>query len=273
MKKLAAMFLALSVLTGCIEAEPFLPKVTFDRLDVRDLTWTDIGADFVFNVKNPNPIEIGLTSFAYALEFEEVQLLEGLNSDGFKLKADGNSDLILPLDFIFAETWETVQATKGEDIVDFRLNGKFGFDTPVGEVKIPYDEAGAFPALRTPKFKFNGIRLTELDFTQAALEVDLGVTNEHGSTLFFDNFAYGLDIAGAPVATGLVQTFDVNGDQDGVVTLPIVVNLLTVGTVVFDSILNKTPLNMGLNADVDVDTPFGILPLSVNEQGDVSFLN
>ena len=47
---------------GCTEASDFLPKVSFDRLEVREIDWTDIQTDFVFRVDNPNPVRVGVAS-------------------------------------------------------------------------------------------------------------------------------------------------------------------------------------------------------------------
>ncbi|MBT3219996.1 MAG: LEA type 2 family protein, partial [Proteobacteria bacterium] len=91
--------------SGCSELDPFLPKVTFSNLKVRDINFQEADVDFVFDVDNPNPIGFNLSSFSYALGFEEIQLLAGDNEDGFALEADGNSELILPVDLIFADAW------------------------------------------------------------------------------------------------------------------------------------------------------------------------
>jgi LEA14-like dessication related protein len=260
-------------LVGCAEAEPFLPKVSFSRMDIRDLSWTDIGADFVFEVQNPNPVRVGVASFQYQFDLESVRLLEGDNTSGFQLEPTASSELILPVDLIFAETWDVVEATRGVDDVGFNLSGSFGFDTPIGEVEIPYDEAGSFPALRTPKFRFDRIRLTELTLTQAELALDLDVDNEHASTLFFDNFSYTVGFDGVDFASGLVQTFDVPaGEEAGSITLPITIDLLSAALTIADNIIAGSSLETSLTASVDVDTPFGVLPLTVDEEDIVNII-
>ena len=50
-------------IAGCTEAGNFLPKVSFDRLEVREIDWTDIQTDFVFRVNNPNPVRVGVAAF------------------------------------------------------------------------------------------------------------------------------------------------------------------------------------------------------------------
>ena len=267
MRTLFPVFLLLG---GCVEASEFIPKVKFDRMQVNALSFQDISTDFVFTVDNPNPIKVGVAEFAYDFELEQISLFEGDNSDGFKLEPEGVSELSLPIDLIFAETWETIQATKGQDEVDFRVAGRFGFDTPIGPVKVPYDEDGAFPAVRTPKFNFKNLRVGQVDLTGATLELDLGVTNEHGSDLIFDNFAYAVKMEGHQVGSGLVQTFDVLGADEGTLTIPFAVSFFDFGAAVIDAIVSGGPVKMGLGAAVDVDTPFGVIPLTVDESGNVA---
>ncbi|MEQ1500583.1 MAG: LEA type 2 family protein [Myxococcota bacterium] len=256
--------------TGCEQVGQFLPKVRFDGLDVRTIDWEEADVDFVFAIDNPNPVSIGLASFSYDLNLEEVDFLSGDNPDGFQLKAEGSAPLVLPLDLRYADIWNTIEATRGEDVVDFLLSGGMGFDTPAGNIQLPYNEDGGFPALRTPKFTFQAVRVNaRRGFGVVDVEVDLGVDNEHGSSLFFDAFDYGLSLNDKRVANGIVDTFSVDGATTGTVTLPIALDLLTAGTELFDVLISGGRVDLGLDATVDVDTPFGIVPLSIDETGNL----
>jgi LEA14-like dessication related protein len=269
MKRIALALLPLT-LAGCSE---LLPTIAFDRFDVQDLSFEKIDTDFVFRVDNPNPVSIDLSTYGYALQFESVQLLAGENDDGFTLEADGGSELSLPVGVVFADAWNLVQATRGEDEIGFGLDGHFGFDTPIGEADLPFSESGEFPALRTPKFSFQQIRVGKLDVLtgEADLEIDLGVDNEHGSMLWFDQFNFDLGLAGTNVVAGTIPTLGaVEGATTETVTLPISANLLNAGVAVITSLINKEPLQMQLAASMDVDTPFGVVPLQIDESGQIS---
>jgi LEA14-like dessication related protein len=279
MKKLLLISLSYFALTGCSEIAPFLPKVKFDTLTVRDISFQEANVDFVFSVENPNPVSIKLASFSYALGFEEVDLLSGDNEDGFQLTAMGSSPLELPVDLIFQDAWNTVQATRGEDDINFGLDGNFGFNIPeFGKVAVPYDAGGSFPALRTPKISLDALRATRVDlFTQTAeLELDLGIDNEHASTLFFSGLDYDIKLGGSSVATGLIADLaEVDGSTNETIVLPINVNLLTTGTTVFNAITGNGALDIQLAATVDVLTPFAntTIPLSIAEDGNLTIGN
>jgi len=265
--------------TGCEELDAFLPTIAFQTLDVNEIDFTEAKVDFVFGVDNPNPVDVGLSSFSYKLGLEGVELLQGDNADGFQLAASDASELRLPVDLNWQQTWETVQATRGEDNVAFGLKGRFGFDTPLGEARIPYDEGGQFPALRTPKFRFKNLRATGVNILQgtANLELDLGVDNDQGSSLFFDSFDYGVTLDGQPLATGLINTFEVASASEGDLSLPIQLNLFTVGATIVNAVTSGGALDVGLGANMDVQTPFRdlqgnpvIVPLSVSEAAPVN---
>jgi LEA14-like dessication related protein len=262
-------------LGGCEELEDFLPTVDFDTLDVEAIDFEGAEVDFVFAVNNPNPVDVGLSSFSYDFALAQVPLFDGDNEDGFDLVALGASELRLPVALNWQSTWESVQATRGQDEVGFGLGGHFGFDTPAGEARLPYQEEGSFPALRTPKFRLSNLRATRFNLLQgsAGLDLEVAVDNAHGSTLCFDRFDYGIDINGQSLATGLVNTFEVDGATEGTITLPIDINLLTAGSTIVSAISGGGQLDVGLGADMDVETPFGILPLSIQQQDALSVLN
>jgi len=252
---------------GCSELDSFLPTVSFDGLALRNINWEQADVDFVFQVDNPNPVRIGLASFSYALALQQTDFLSGDNPDGFFLEPSAGSPLVLPVDLVYENLWGTVQATRGLDAIDFGLSGKMGFDTPAGAVELPYREDGDFPALRTPKVRFKALRVPHVDLLGADLEVELGVDNAHGSTLFFDRLDFELDLNGSRVASGLIDTFDVAGDSEGTLVLPLSLGVLDLGASLLNSLINAEPLDLGMSATVDVQTPFGVVPLTIDQTG------
>lgn len=264
---------ALLGLTACEQLEAFIPDVVFQTMEIDTIDFQHIEAQFIFDVDNPNPIDVGLSSFSYDFGLEGVNLLAGDNEEGFQLEAVGSSELSLPMSLTWKDAWDLVDATRGEDQIGFGLNGHMGFDTPLGEARIPYDEDGEFPALRTPKFQFQRIRVERLNLLsqEAELSIDLGVDNPHGSQMFFDAFAYNLDLGGDAVASGRIsQLGGIEGASEGTLTLPVVIDLIGVGAEVIQALTRRDPINMGLSATMDVDTPFGVVPLSIDETGNIT---
>jgi len=253
--------------------DPYLPKLAFQNLDLRSIDFEGAEVDFVFRVDNPNPIDVKLSSFSWALSLAETRFASGDDQDGLHLPARDAARVTIPVGIVYTELYQSIRATRGQDEVPFRLKGDFGFDTPVGETLVPFDEEGSFPAPRAPKFRFQKLRVDSLDLLghSATFEVLLGVTNEHGSSLSFEDFDYDLSLAGKAVADGRVADLGtVDGATESTLALPVEVDLLAVGTAVAGALTNKTALDADLEARMRVGTPFGALPLSIDERGRVS---
>lgn len=262
---------------GCEALEEFTPTVDYDNLDVKYIDFQQIDSDFNFRINNPNPVDIELARFDYELGFEGVQWLSGDNPDGLALEAAGDSYWALPVNIGFTELFDVIDALRGEDVVDFELAGTFGFDTRIGPVDIPYDAAGDFPALRTPKFSLNRLEVGSIDWSDlfnptVDLALLLDVDNELGSSMAFWNLDYGIDIAGTQVTTGFLADLGaVDGATSSTVEIPFDVDLGSVAGAAYDVIVNKEPASVGLDASLEVDTPFGVVPLSLDlSEGNLS---
>ena len=76
---------------------------------------------------------------------------------------------------------------------------------------------------------------------------------------------------GSSFAAGALSSLgSVDGATTEVLSLPIEANLFSVSTSIYDAIVNEERINLGLNANMDVDTPFGIIPLSISEDGNLN---
>jgi LEA14-like dessication related protein len=261
--------LALPLLLTACEGGSYLPTVAFERLDLRSISWEDVDSDFVFSVHNPNPIDIDLARFDYALSFVGIEWVSGDNPDGLELLAEGTSEWALPMHIVFQDLYDLVQATKGEDTIPFEIQGSFGFDTTIGDIDLPYNADGNFPALRTPKVEFSRLQVKEIGFDTAELELDLDITNEHGTNLWFKNFDYDVDLSGYDIGTGDVPELgEALAATESTLALPLSVDLFEAGGAVID-ILTGNEADLDLVATTDVDTPFGVVPLSIDEHGNI----
>lgn len=265
------MMLVLALLVGCTgDLSAFMPTVKFQRLDVKDLDFEAIDVDFVFDVQNPNPVGVPVDRFAYSLALGGVELLAGDAADGLEVRADGSSEIALPVGLVFENVWDTVEAVRGEDFVDFRLAGNFGFDTSIGPVDVAYDEAGSFPALRIPRIDLANMRVLDVGAEAVDFGIDMQVDNDHGSTLDFSNLAFDVEMAGRDVGGGAMEEVGaVEGATTKTLSIPISVGYAEAASALAAAASGER-VNVDLAAEVDVDTPFGVLPLAIDEQGNVS---
>lgn len=274
MKRVLLAAVVASSLTGCagwedFELDPYLPTVTFQRLDVLAVDWDGVDADFVFDVHNPNPVDVNMARFDYALAFEEIEWLAGDDPDGLFLGAEGDSELALPVAIEFQSLFDMVQAVRGQDDIGFGLDGSFGFDTPIGPVDVPYDEDGGFPAPRRPEFELNRLKLKDLSLAGADLNLKLDVDNDHGSNIFLQDVNYDIALAGLDVGGGYIAELgEIDGATNGSVNIPITIDFLDAGTALY-SVLQGDELEVSFRADMNVETPFGLVPLEVDRLSEI----
>jgi LEA14-like dessication related protein len=275
MRGSAAVLLSCVALAGCPKGSlPDLsglkPKVKFERVRLDGIDFTKADTTFVFTVTNPNPVGIRVASFDYDLDVAGAGFLEGTNNDGLAIAASDDSKFRLPVTVVFADLLRLAQNLGDVDEVPFRIAGSFGIDTPLGVVRIPYEENGNLPVVRPPRIRVAGLRVTDFKPLQnrASLSLDLGVTHKGGAAVPLTGFNYSLSLGGSRVADGSrPQLATVAAGAEQTVSLPIDVNLTGLGTSIVSAIANKGPVDVGLAGGLTVGTPFGELPLRIDENG------
>lgn len=263
--------ISLLLLAGCAGADlsGFVPTVRFSRFDVKAVDFEQIDVDFVFAVDNPNPVGVPLNRFDYALELAGVEIIRGEDPNGLELVAEGSSDVALPVSLAFADIFDLVEATRGVDTLPFALRGGFGWDTDIGPVDVSYDEGGEFPALRTPAVQLGQLRLGNIGTSAVDMSLDLSVDNDHGSALGFGNLDFDLSVGGVRVGQGAVSDLgEVPGADTRTLSVPISVDYADAIEAVAAAASGER-VRVDFGADVDVDTPFGLVPLTIDEQGNV----
>ena len=302
--KRAIHFLTMSSMfilsSGCAELKDnpylsqFLPSVAFDGLKVNHVTFEEVDTEFLFAIDNPNPVGIDIEDFSYSLAFADVSWLDGDNPDGLLLGASGASEVSFPTNIVFKDLFDMVQASRGSDHLPFALSGDFGLkldsSTLVTEngtsessedaqvVHLPYDADGDFPALRKPQFAFNKLKVKNISWNQINLDLVMDVDNEHASNLIFQRFSYDLSLGGASTLSGVVDDLEevIHGGESDVsspnkkIRLPITVDSLSVISSLWDLLTNGQRLNAQFMATTDVDTPFGLMELDVDETGELN---
>jgi LEA14-like dessication related protein len=262
--------IALMLMSGCVSGnfDSFVPRVRFSRFDVKNLDFEHIDTDFVFSIDNPNPVGIPLERFSYSLGFEGVEVLTGNATDDLSLEAEDSSEVALPVSLVFSSLYELVQATRGEDTIGFRLQGGFGFDSDIGPVDITYDAEDEFPAVRIPKVTIGELQIKEFDLSQANLALNFAVDNDHGSMINLHDMNFKVKVAGVSVGGDLQTVGDVPGATTDNFQLPFAIDYVDAIQAI-DAAVSGQKLKVDMGADVEVDTPFGVLPLNIDETGNV----
>lgn len=259
------------VTSGCDEG--FANEaVSFERMEVQDIDWTQVDSDFVFQVNNPLFFDLGVARFDYTLELAGADVAFGDAEGGLVVEA-GGGELAFPVGLTFAEVYELAEATRGEDTMPFVFTGSVGFDTELGPVDLPFEAEGDFPALRAPQVRLDSLAVSQLDTSGATLDIGLLIDNEHGSTLLFEDLDYGLSLDGFDVASGSVARLGDAAAGETQVDLPVSVDFLDLGGAALSALTSGGKVEVGLGATADVETPFGLIPLEITAQDGLKVAN
>lgn len=239
------------------------PELTFKDLRVKAIDFQGIDTRFVLRVQNPYPVKLKVASNDWKLKLAGEDFLDGTGGK-LDIEARQSSPVRIPVAMQWADMFRVAGSLKGKDEIPFVLRTTMGFDTPLGRVQVPLRHQGTLPALHKPRISLKGIRVEGLNLaTQTArLALDVGVASDQGAAIGFDAFDYRIRFNGANVVNG--QTSMANIGDEGTLTVPISLKLLNLGAGIVRAVKNKGTLDVGLAADIDVATPFGIVPLQVD---------
>lgn len=265
---LAAVTTALSPLgAGCkppsnqLDLRGLLPSVAFDALKIEHLDFERLDAALVMSIGNPYSVELTVGAVPWRLGLAGRPVLERAASDGATIAstiaANGSSRIPVPFSLAFAGMFRVASDAGGADHVPFTFDAELPFDTPAGPVSVPFHHDGALPALHLPTVRLTGLRIAALDLPRrrATLDVDVAIDSPQETPLSFDRFTWTATLAGIPVGTGAATIGVVDGS--GSAFLPITVDLVQVGGAVSGAITGRRPLDVVVDAEATIGTPFG----------------
>ena len=267
---------SLTLLAGCGPKMPqlgklkdLLPEATFETFKVKDIDFQGLDSVFVFQIDNPYPVGLELEAMNWKLGLANHDFLDGSKDKKIDIDPNASSPVRVPVSLKFEDVFKVAKDAKGAGEVPWAFTGDFTFKTPIGPVTLPFQQRGVMPALSAPKISLKALRVGKLDLkTQtASLELDLGLATEQSGPLNVSKFGYGIKLAGTEVASGNAKIDAFEGNTT--MTLPFDIKLLDLGATIVDAVTQKTQLKVRLNADAEVATPVGPVPLTINEVTDL----
>lgn len=272
------LVVALTAVAGCKSGLPKMPdlsevtpKARFQELKVKDIDFERLDGRFVLEVDNPYPLDLDFSSSSWKLGLAGHPFLDGVNDENVVIAPSDTSVVRIPFTMGFVDALKVAaDVADASDTLPYSFDVDFAFKTPIGPVTVPVHHEGDMPALRAPNVALRALRIEKLDIlkNKASLALDLNLHSDQPSALSFDTFAWGVKLAGSDVASGSTAIGPVDGDK--LVSLPIDLNLLGIGEAIVNALTKKSPLKVRLKADASVGTPFGAIPLSVDEVADLT---
>ena len=263
----------LSATAGCAELLAALrssaiqtPTLTFHTAALSDISLAGLTLDTVWQLHNPYSVGLTLSSVEYALLVEGKRVVSGAPSGGLALGAAATSELHFPAAIRFADLVGVVEAFLNKDTAIYRVEGRLGFNTPIGVLVLPLSQDGTFEVPKVPQVAFGSPRVGAVGLGGATVEFPLLVTNRNTYALPISEVQGTLSIGGAPVGTLSTGNLGaLTGKGTRTVSMPLNINLISAAGAVMTAVQGGNA-QLGFHAQVQSGR-IGV-PLTVQQMVD-----
>lgn len=229
------------------------PTLTFDRLELLDVSLTGATLNLHFNLHNDNPVGLKLASLSYNFAVENHPFFSGKPANGLQVRADGVTPLAFPAHVEFKYLAATIQTFLTKDVASYTASGSIGVSTPVGVVTLPLSKSGTFTVPKIPAVSVQAPTLNNISFTGAHLTLPVQIDN--GRNFFpipLGGLSTAVTINGAPAfAPSIPGQSPLGAHEKRVVNLGVDVNFAQAGMAVANALRNRRA-DIGLNGNLSV---------------------
>lgn len=174
------------------------PNVTVKGMDIKSVSLTDMGLDFILDVENPNPIGLSLSGISYKLDVEEKSLASGQSMNKMSLGANKSSTVHLPLQLNYQQAFGGIESLLKKDKINYALSGELDF----GLFRLPYSKQGVIDMPSLPDVKVNSVNINGVTLSGLNVGIGLQVSNSNNFPIRLEGIDYGLKLANSTVASG-----------------------------------------------------------------------
>ena len=240
------------------------------RLSVKDTRLSDMSFESVtltvdVQVENPNSIGLTMAGFDYDLSISGKTFIQGDQNRSMSIPPQGKSTLPIPVRINFIELYNMIRSLKDRDNAPYRIACGLTFDIPVlGRTRVPVSHSGSIPAVKLPAVELTGMKTKDLTITGADLELRMKVKNPNGFGISLKKIIYDFSVDGNRWVQGRQEkALDVAQKASGIVTIPVSLNFIEMGSTVYTLISGGKELNYRLSGTMDFGTT---LPIFKNAQ-------
>ena len=268
----------LFILSGCQNIESLVgslkqPSAEITGARFENFSLSAIDLIFDVKVKNPYSVPLPLVNVDYGLTTSGQQFLTGAADLQSSIPAGQAKTLSVPAKIDFLEVLKSLQEFKPGSVIPYTADLGLSVNAPgIGPLRLPLKKEGKLPIPTAPDVRLEEIKWEELMLSSAKGILKLKVVNQNEFPMDLSNLSYVLSLAGTKVAsTGIEQgiTFAESGGAH-TLDIPISFSPQNLGLAAF-RILTGKGTGYKLDGEMDVNTPFGALPLPLKSAGNVLF--
>ena len=263
-----AMCLTILYLAGCASLLDILkqssiqkPTVSFTNAKLTALSFDQ--ADLLFDIKinNPNNAGITLAGFDYDFIINQNSFLSGNRNEQVSIVANGENTIQLPVELKFVDIYNTFAGIQKNDSSVYEIKCGLKFNLPVlGDIRIPITKSGTLPLLKLPSISLHAIKLDNINFTGADLNLEVKLNNLNAFSLLLDKFSYNLNINGLSWIRGKSENpVKISEKNENIIKIPLSLSFLKMGTSVYQLIQGGKNLNYEFTGDLGLSSSLDLL--------------
>lgn len=248
------------LLTACASVQKLAkegvrkPEVAVTGAQLQALSFES--AEFLFDIQvhNPNAVGVTLAGLDYELRVNEVPFLDGNQSKGVEIPAEGTTLVRLPMSVRFRDVYQTLATLSRRDSASYTLTCGLTFDLPVaGRSRVPVSHGGTFPLLKLPEFEVASMKLHRLTFEEADLQLNLRIHNPNAIGFEVQALEYEFIVEDRRWAQGEIRrNAQVSAAGASLVAIPVSVNFARLGSYALNLISDGRPFVYRLKGHFDL---------------------
>jgi LEA14-like dessication related protein len=141
------MLAILCLLTACASTGDLIstPGVSLRNVEITDIDFTSQTFLLGFDVTNPNPFPLPISTVSYAVELEGYRFASGSTAGGFTVPSSGDAEFAISVELDLMKTAPQLLFIVRDSVrrdIPYTLSGKFGLDIPLIE-PVRFETSGA----------------------------------------------------------------------------------------------------------------------------------
>ena len=245
-------------ITGCAALKDLAniqkPTLTYSNMSVQSINFNEAELLFNFDVNNPNPLGITASGYSYDFLVNSNSFLSGNQDKDVKIGSGSKSVLQVPVKIQYSELLNTFRSLLRSEEFNYDLSTEFLFDIPgLGQQSLPANASGSLAVPKIPRFEFAGFNVESISPSGADMELKIGVNNPNRFPILLNSASYVLNVNGREwLNTSLTEVVRVTADDRTEIVIPVQLNAVQMGSVLFDLMRGSAEFDYSLNGNADV---------------------
>ncbi|MBK5214437.1 MAG: LEA type 2 family protein [Flavobacteriaceae bacterium] len=213
-----------------------LPRVALSIVEITSLTAEKTEMTVKVLLKNQLPVSFTADSLQYSIFINDVEVIKNHHKKTITLKSNDTSSISLPLIIQNQHLKSILKASERKDIdsVVYRLHTTF-YTNIVFRKKFDVEVERLLPLIYIPEVTSKEIQVDSLNFSRAALQLNVSIKNQNSFPLQAKNIAYRFAIEDHEWIEGIIPGLtDIKVQSVSELQIPVTISFKEVGKTLFD---------------------------------------